>query len=336
MSILRSKDKDIDFRGGTLDSNNSYEDQESSHQQSIKDDSFEKINIKKYEDPEGMTLEKMKWGFWMIRNKGYFYVLIAGMLVLAIFAGWFVFFFVFGHYVFFGSKTDDMMVRGMLNNTLPNQEFFTGLAARDINFGQSGFLRHGDSFYDFYTQVINVNQNHWTKFDYYFTYGSDRSNTLSGYLLPGETKFVFVLSQDIPRGISGKPQIRIENVNWMRVNPHALKNWRNYATEYMDFNISKKEFIRSQDTNLSDKLSLNELKFTAANNTAYNYHAVDFAIILMNGQEIEGVNKFTADNFRSGMIRDFKFDWPGKFGRITDIYIEPQINIFCRILWIRN
>jgi hypothetical protein len=336
MGKLNSNEKDIDFiNDNVVSDNQKFEQQVESAYDIASDESFDRVNIKKYKDPEGMTLEKMKVGFWMIRNQGYFYSLVIGLLILFAFSGWFVFFFVFGQYSIFGSRNDNLMVVNSLNNTLPDHNFFISRAARDLGSGESGFLRNENGSYDFYARITNPNQNHWTKFNYHFIYGNERSRPESGYILPGKSKYILILNQESPRGISLKPQLKIENINWMRVNPHQFKDWRSYKAEYLNIDMSNDELVRSQNTNLSEKLPLNELKFTAQNKTAYNYHKTDFVIILKSGDNIEGVNKYTADNFNSGEIRQFNFVWPGNFGRINDIYIEPQINVFDKDNFIR-
>jgi hypothetical protein len=329
MAKFNSQDSNIDFNDRGLSSGEKDPNGRSGNDYNIEDDDlFERVNIKKYKDPEGMTLEKMKFGFWVIRNKGYFYTLVVALLLIFSLSGWFIFLFVFGHYTIFGSRGDNLMIINLLNNTLPEHSFFLNKAAKDLIFGESGYLKNNNDSYDFYAKITNTNKNHWTKFNYSFAAGNDISESRSDYILPGESKYILLLNQKGFKNINSKPQLKIEDLNWMRVNAHKYKEWRNYKNEYLNFEIKDKELVRAQNTNLSEKISLNELKFIAHNKSAYNYYNVDFIILLRSGDEIQGVNKYSAENLRSGSLRNFNFVWPGNFGRINDIYIEQQINVF--------
>ena len=58
-----------------------------------------KISIDKYVDPEGLSVTKMSFGLWFIKNKPVFTRIIYGILGLIGFITWPLFFYTFGKYV---------------------------------------------------------------------------------------------------------------------------------------------------------------------------------------------------------------------------------------------
>ena len=108
---------------------------------------------------------------------------------------------------------------------------------------------------------------------------------------------------------------------------HEIPDWQNFYENHLDIVISETSFKSAQQSGLSEKLNLNQLDFTAENKTAYNYWQVDFDILLYSGNQIVSINRYSLADLMSGEKRLVQASWPGKFGRIDQIKIIPDINI---------
>jgi hypothetical protein len=286
-----------------------------------------KIDINRYRDPAGMSLQKMAMGLWYVEHKKNFVRLFIFILLAVSAVSWLYTFYHVIDYVAFGLKKDRLMLDGLVQPSLIGHDYLVQIGAKAIEFGPVGVISEaGDNTYDFLAPIRNPNKKYYAKFDYYFTSGGKKYGEASGFILPEETKYLVALAEQTETRPS-ESRLYVYNLAWSRVNSHVIPDWAQYRHDHLDIAINVIAFTPAAETILSEKLPLNDLKFTATNNTAYNYEEVDFDIFLYDNNGIIGVNKYIMHAFGSGQTQSVNMTWSGQFGRVDKVLVTPAIDI---------
>lgn len=286
----------------------------------------QKINIKRYKDPEGLTVGKMAIGLWLVEHRKHLIMIPIVLLIFVSAITWIYTLYCLGFYIGWGMKEDQKSVSDLLRPNLAGHDFVLSRSAQDLQFQPVQIIELDNKKYDFLVRYKNPNKKFWAKFEYYFKVGDIEFDHGSAFILPGETKYLLALAKELvgqPTGV----KFHINNLNWARINLHKYPDWEKFYNEHLDIAISNIKFTPAKATILTEKLNLNDLHFTADNNTAYNYYGVNFIILLYNRGKVIGASKYILNNFMSGQIREIKVTWPGRLGRVDDIEITPEINI---------
>ena len=303
---------------------------EKSPQEQEQENTIEKgekeADIKEYKDPGGLSVRKMDTGLWYVEHRrtmvkvGLFLLFALGLV------GWIFFLFVFGEYLITGMKKDQLIVGNLLAKNLVDHEFFVGRAAHNLIVDNVDIIPLDGNKYDLFTQVKNVNLKQWVELTYIFELDGEVIKKERSFVLPNSTSYLVALNKELP-GRPDNVDFKIEDIEWRRLDPHEIPNWEEYKQDHLNIPFKDVEFTPSQSTILSEKLDINNLKFTAYNDTPYNYKKIDLLILLFSRNNVVGVNKFVVDNLASNRDREVEITWPGKFGRIGEVVIVPQINI---------
>lgn len=299
-----------------------------------KEEQPKKININKYKDIGGLTLRKLNIGLWYVEHKIILRRFLIGFLLLIAAVSWSYTVYGFAYYFSRGMAEDELLARQTVNSGIINHSAILAVSAKNLLFTPAGVLRSNGKKYDFFVKAQNPNNRHAAEFDYYFLSDGHQTGKRSGFILPGESKYLLSLSNEL----DFKPanaRIKFENFRWIRINKHTIPDWKIYRDKRLNIKISGIKFIPAGKNALSDKVKLNYLEFTASNKTNYNYWNVDFVILLYRGANIVGVNKYDIDKFMSGQVRQETVNWPGLISRVDRVAIIPEINIVKNDIYIK-
>jgi len=284
-----------------------------------------KADIKKYVDREGLTMKKLETGLWFVKNIKYFNYLFYGALILISVITWPWFIYSFGHYVVKGMKDDNKLVVDLIATEV-SYEAILSQKALPLQFGSLKSIKASNNSYDFYIKTTNPNQKHLAKFSYYIQIGNEKIGYGENFILPRDSKYLLILAKQLnSRPVNA--EFYISQINFDRIIPKKYSDWETFKNERLNFIVEDKIFNPAKATILSEKLNLNELIFSAVNNTAYNYYEVNFVILLKSITGIAGVNEYKAINFYSGETKNVNVTWPGNLGAIKEIEIIPEIDI---------
>lgn len=287
-----------------------------------------------YEDSMGITDKKLKWGLWYIEHlkqlkKSYKYFLIA-VSVLA----WGYFFFGFFHYIFIGMKEDQAVLDGLVNVKSIGHDYFSANKAKDIKIIFVQALNNGsDGSYDLVAEIENPNPRHWAELEYTFTVYGKEIFPRTGFILPGEKKYLVSLSEELS-GFPADAQIVFKKVSWHPVKAKEIPDWEQYAREHLDFKINDAKFTTSGSELLSEKLSMANVEFEAVNNSPYNYWSVDFIVLVYQGERIVSASTYGKDNFMSGQSYKIALNWPTSVTSAQRVEVIPELNIFKKDIYI--
>ncbi len=285
-----------------------------------------KVNIERYKDTGGLTLRKLNIGLWYVEHKSVLRMVLIGFLMLIAAVSWVYTIYGFAYYLSRGMAEDELLARQTVNTGIISRDAILAMSAKNLSLAPAGILKLSDNKYDFFIQARNPNNRRAAEFKYYFLVNGRETSRQSGFILPGESKYLLSLSNELDFK-PGNAQFKIENLRWRKIDRHKIPDWKPYRDKRLNIEISEAIFAPAGKGGASGSVRLNNLEFTASNKTDYNYWSVDFIVLLYRGANIVGVNKYGIDEFMSGQVRQAAIVWPGAVSRVDKVEIVPEINI---------
>lgn len=278
-----------------------------------------------YVGPEGLTTKQLEYGLWYVEHKRLLLRLLYGFLIAAAAVSWTYTIYGFAYYLARGMNEDELLAKALVQSESVSHAYIEQTAARDLIIGSAQVLGSSEK-YDLFAQVKNDNQKWWAEFDFYFIASGKRTEKISGFILPGETKYLAALARDFSSPPAGALPV-IENISWHRISRRAIPDWNAYYLSRLNIAAADIKFIPAQSGGLSEKLNLNQLSFTAVNDTVYNYWETGFTILLYSGNQVAGINRYVLSDFMSGQKKKIQMSWPGNLSGADRVEIIPEINI---------
>lgn len=186
-------------------------------------------------------------------------------------------------------------------------------------------LGAGAGAYDIAVRVTNPNLKWRVSFDYHFDAGGAATVTQKGYILPGDTRWLYALGQ---RGTSRPPNAKIvvENVKWLRADPHlTLPDYATWIAKRMDIRISDAVYAGPQP---QDPVPVGKATFTVTNATAFGYYNMGFFVTLHSGSWVVAVNRVAVSALRPGETRQVEATWASDIPTATRVEVKPEVDVF--------
>lgn len=290
--------------------------------------------VKSYVSTEGIATKQLEVGLWYIEHKKQFKMILIGFLIITSAVSLVYGIYGFAYYIARGMNEDEILTKELVQVNGISHNYVKQISAKNLVMGPVEIIRLTDKKYDLYDKLKNDNLKWWAEFDYYFIAAGRQTQKARGYILPEETRYLTALAQDLPY----EPQdsrLIIENISWHRINHHQIADWQAYKNSRLNITGADIKFIPANANPLSEKLSLNQLSFTAVNHTAYNYWEVGFVILIYADDRLTGINHYVLSDFMSEQKRLVEISWPGNLSRADRIEIIPEINIMKDDIYIK-
>ncbi len=284
----------------------------------MKKDKKDKIDLSKYNDLSGVSLKDMHFGLWLSKNRKLFTRMIIVFLIAAS-----AFFFIYSSYnyvVYFltGKSNEELLETG-------NLIFSRRKITDDMTVSKVRILKSSQN-YDLAVKLGNPNEKFMANFEYCFKQQEEKVSCDSGFILPNEEKYILALNKELPSAASDI-QFVIEDLFWQRINTHQIPDWNQFRSERFNFLVENLHFASASESGLSERLSLNALEFNISNKSPYNYYEVPLSILLYNGAELVGVNRYITQDFLAGEKLDIRIAWSENLPIISRAEVVPEINI---------
>jgi len=281
------------------------------------------FDLNKYEDLEGMTLNKMKFGLWLSLNRKRIWKMTIIILIIASALMFIYSIYNYSYYLLYGRQADKELINELTANQVDLGAYRDANSPADLIIGSvSTFSVQGK--YDFFVPLSNSNPKHTATFNYCLQ-NEDGSDVYCDqtFVLPESDKNIIIVGRDL----SVKPQnpkFVVSGLFWQRLNTHNIPDWQQYQNEHLNLQISNLKYIAPESTS---KVPFHTLSFTATNFSPYHFARLPLDIILYNGDSVSGVNIYNLDNFLSGEERELSFSWLAAGERVSRVEIVPDVNL---------
>lgn len=285
-----------------------------------KDKNNQEIDLRKYDDMDGLSIKKMNFGLWLSENrKRITKIIIVFLIVLS------AFFFIYSSYgyiaYFLNSSDEEEHTTALVNSTVVSQRN----VASDIVVKAPRIFKNAGN-YDLTVSISNPNDKFFAMFQYCFVVDGVDTDCGEDFILPKEEKYVFALGKKI-ESESPAVSFEIRNVSWRRIDSHTIPDWNDFLGERINFSLKNMKFTPPSLGSASEKDGLSSLEFTIANLTNYGYYEVPLNISFYQGSELVGVNYFLVRNFLAGEERSVRLNWVSNISRSARVEIKPNLNI---------
>lgn len=283
-----------------------------------------KIDLNKYQDPTGVTIEKLERALWFFQNRKNFKKSFVILLILFCIIVWSYALYGYGKYLIIGMDRDKKLAEELTETNIFHNDVLQ-FSPKTIVLSDLEVIRENDK-YDFVIKIINPNDYHVGYFNYCFTSNGDDIKCGGNFILPEEEKYIIELSNEI-KGGGGQIGFEIKKLNWKKIDRHEINNWGIFENKRINFEIKNAEITPPQKSKLSEEINLSNLSFSVANNSAFGYYKIPFNILLLNNNKIVAVNKFSVYNFKSKEKRNIDITWTNLNFVNGTIKIIPEVDI---------
>ncbi|MBN2884761.1 hypothetical protein JXE04_02450 [Patescibacteria group bacterium] len=288
-----------------------------------KDKTKKELDLNKYEDLEGITLNKMNFGLWLSLNRKRIWRIVT-ILLIVVSALMFIYStYNYIYYFLYGRQADKDLASEITSNQLDTAVYRENNTPQDLEVG-AVLIFSVQGKYDILVPLNNINTKHSGSFDFCLqdSGGVDLICDHS-FILPDSKKYLIIVGKEF----AARPQslkMVVKNIFWQRLNAHNIPDWNEYKNNYLNLTISDLKYT-APDT--LSKNPFHSLSFKATNFSPYHFSKLPLDIILHNGALISGVNVYNLDNFLSGEQRELNFSWPAAGERVSRVEILPDVNI---------
>ncbi|MFA5029445.1 MAG: hypothetical protein WC518_01685 [Patescibacteria group bacterium] len=261
---------------------------------------------------DNLTDRQLKLSYWYITNKLLLRKWLKIFLIVLSVIFWL---FVLWQLIFLAINysQEDYQTRRLIFGGNPNLLPLDSLKPAPLQTSVVQALGNESNGYDFFVQVANNNKDWLSTFDYQFVAPDGGGQLKSGFVLPGETKYLMALGVK-----SSAVQFQLANQKWRRVSDISGL----YGDRY-NFLIENDKFVAGQAVGDPGKLT-----FELTNKSAFSYWEVGITAVLSNGGNIVSVNYLTLNQVKSGEKRLVELLWNNPLPRVDSFEIVPEVNIF--------
>ncbi len=256
------------------------------------------------------VVKKLFWGAWTLIDIG----LMGAFLLLL------------GGYFLVGIFSDRADIASIPTNIVSMHTASLQTVATEIGVDKIGGLALGGDKYDIYAEIQNINENWFAQFRYAFTVGEEKSEVLTGFIMPQETKPILALNQSFSRSASD-PELSIESFTWNRVDAKEFGFPEEWIAERNKFAIENAGYTTEEEGGIQ----ISKSTFTIKNGSAFSFWNPEFIVFLNQGSRTVAVNQVSVSGFEAGESRDVTLQWyDGAPKSATGVTVEvvPSINFF--------
>lgn len=285
------------------------------------------VNISRYHDQDGLSVEQMEFGYFLIKNKKKFRNVFYTLLALIGVFTWSLFFYTFGKYFFVDMKNDQLMALELSQVKSIDHQIILNLVPLALKVNQISILSNVAGKYDFVANITNPNKNHWADMKINIQYDEGNTRTEKFSILPDETKIVIIGGVDSDSRPTNEKLV-FTGIGWHYFNAKTISNYAEFNQERINFSIENKKFTPAKGSVLTEKMDINSFDFVIHNKSAYNFWQYPLNIIFYTSSGMEVAKTFVVEKFKSDEIRKVSISFPGQIGMVRDTEIVPSLNIF--------
>ncbi len=254
-------------------------------------------------EPSGISLKKLHFGLWYMRNRRLFFSLVVGFLLVVAISGWVYSFYGLGRYFIFDQINDQQSIREMAETGV---NLLAGRNNQPLEISPVKVL--GAEQNDFVAEINNPNERTAVYFNYSFQANGETIVQKKGFILPGQHRYLVALDQEKTPGAN--IELAINQARWQKLNPREIPDWPKFLQERNNLAITDQQIGSSS----SASQSVTRIKFNLSNRTAYGYWSVPIVLLAYQGDNLVGINELILSKLKSGETRAVNFAWPNLKG----------------------
>jgi len=239
--------------------------------------------------------KELKIGYWLISRKEQFKKAMAALIGLIALAFWAPS--IIGWAVYLNQLPQDQeIIQSLTRSVIDFEAWHSRVKPKELQLTQAQVIYSGSDKYDFVASAYNPNLNRGVKrLEFRFISGDFMTPVSSIVILPGQKVYLMSLGNQSDRRLTSA-ELEIVSAKWQGLR------------ERLPIENPKIEISNIRYSSLGNNARA-VLRFTAVNQTLYNYWQGVFQAVLFNNNRIVGVNQFYAEEFMALEERDLEISW---------------------------
>ncbi|MFA6594490.1 MAG: hypothetical protein WCT16_04540 [Candidatus Buchananbacteria bacterium] len=257
-----------------------------------------------------LTSQQLKWSYWYVTNKLFLRkALIVTLIVVAVLFWLYALYGLITYLLDFNRLNTE--AASMLHSPSAAQAILDQSQPQPLKFSEVMVLPATAGHYDLAVEVKNPNAGWLGLFDYRLSANGSTTPARSGFVLPGDDKYLIGIGSD-----SAQVNFIAENFRWQKIeNFAALKKDRNRLV------IENEQYLSPVKTGEPSRIS-----FDITNDSSYGFWQVNAAALLYSGGSLVAVNYATITRLESLETRTIEMNWSHSLPSIDSIQILPEVN----------
>lgn len=172
---------------------------------------------------------------------------------------------------------------------------------------------------DFVAQVKNKNADWTAKLTYHFTVGPSSSETASGFIMPGQTRYLAILAQPMIDAAGNPPECVFDDLQWVRVTDR----------ERLENTVFKVENVVIEPAAITPNTAKTFSRISAeiVNASLYGYWQVDIPVVVLENQIPVAIQNLVLRSFAPGERRTISAQWLNRLPSQSTADIQPVVDI---------
>lgn len=277
---------------------------------------------------ENFSEQQLKAANWYVSHKILLKKILIGFLI--VFCAGFLGYGVYGliNYYFIEGPEFTRMTREWVGQS-DLEAIRAKFRPENLEAGGVTIISAGKEKYDLVAGLYNPNPSWRAEFDYTFVIDGQELSPQSGFILPGEEKFLLNLNAE-SKAKPRRAELEISNLMWQRVDAHEIPDYATWRDLRLNFVF---EDVKFSPAVVRDSITVSRASFNVKNSTAFSFWDVGFHILLYRGNSLAGANFIRLEEFVSGQTRPVEVSWFEPLSSVTQVKVFPEVDIFDRSVY---
>jgi len=266
---------------------------------------------------------QLKTAYWIFIHRPLFRKILVGIVIFINFLIWGFVVYQFSLYLIFW-QAHQQTLKGLVEEKIDFLAYHQRIAATPLKVSNLLALPIGQTNrYDLLAEIENQNS-YWgvRSLEYRFIWSTGKTDFYSGYILPQERKYLFILNQQSIQPIQNI-QIEIKNIQWQRI-----KETTNLLLKIPSQIMVEDLTLSSVSSTKNPWLSLIKLRFKIYNDSVYDLGSFRLNLLFYSGSQIIGVDQLTVKDLKNRSAEFFDLILSDYLSRVDRVKIIPDLNIF--------
>ena len=172
---------------------------------------------------------------------------------------------------------------------------------------------------DYLAQVKNSNTDWIAKLTFHFEVGTTSTEAASGFVLPGQTRYLALLGQAAADPNGGQAKCVFDDIRWVRVTDRAR----------LDNTVFRVENLVVEPAAITPNTAKTFARISAdiVNTSLYGYWQVDIPVVVLQNQMPVAIQNLILRSFAPGERRTITAQWLERLPAQSTADIQPVVDI---------
>lgn len=181
--------------------------------------------------------------------------------------------------------------------------------------------------YDIVAVLQNTNDKWYIpEVTYQFIHDGGETEKQKTYVLPLQERYILELGIQSETPIKSA-QLYISDIKWQRLSHEGIWDYESFRDERNKIFIVGETFFSSRDLDLGAAVPVSRTRFSAVNESNFNFWNVGYVLLLMQNNKVIAANYLNSGVLLADSIKSYETSWFQRLPSYLDFKVIPDVNI---------